>query len=132
VVASNILGRPREANYEAVPRLIFCDPQAAAVGEADGRFVATVPLSGVARTSTYTRAYDTRPGFLTLVSDGDRLTGADALGPEAGEAPAGDAGHPGPCPGPGAARRHPAVPDVLRGAQLAQARPVPAAATAAP
>jgi pyruvate/2-oxoglutarate dehydrogenase complex dihydrolipoamide dehydrogenase (E3) component len=85
VVASNILGRPREAHYEAVPRVIFCDPQAAAVGEADGRFVATVPLAGVPRTATYTRAYDTRPGFLTLVSDGGRITGAYALGPEAGE-----------------------------------------------
>ena len=39
----------------------------------------------MARTSTYTRDYDKRPGFLTLVSDGERLTGAYALGPEAGE-----------------------------------------------
>ena len=85
VVASNILGRPREANYEAVPRVIFCDPQAASVGNADGPFTATVALAGIPRTSTYTRAYDTRPGFLTLVSDGSRLTGAFALGPEAGE-----------------------------------------------
>ena len=85
VVASNILGRPREAHYEAVPRVIFCYPQAAAVGAADGPFVATIPLAGVPRTSTYTRAYDTTPGFLTLVSDGGRLTGAYALGPEAGE-----------------------------------------------
>lgn len=37
------------------------------------------------RTATYTRAYDSRPGFLTLVSDGEVLTGAYALGPEAGE-----------------------------------------------
>ena len=44
-----------------------------------------VALSGIPRTSTYTRVYDTRPGFLTLVSDGARLTGAYALGPEAGE-----------------------------------------------
>jgi catechol 2,3-dioxygenase-like lactoylglutathione lyase family enzyme len=80
-----ILGRPREANYEAVPRVTFCDPQAASVGDADGPFTATVALADIARTSTYTRAYDTRPGFLTLVSDGDRLTGAYALGPEAGE-----------------------------------------------
>jgi pyruvate/2-oxoglutarate dehydrogenase complex dihydrolipoamide dehydrogenase (E3) component len=85
VVASNILGRPREAHYEAVPRVVFCDPQAAAVGVTDGAFVATVPLAGVPRTSTYTRAYDTRPGFLTLLSDGSRLTGAYAIGPEAGE-----------------------------------------------
>jgi pyruvate/2-oxoglutarate dehydrogenase complex dihydrolipoamide dehydrogenase (E3) component len=85
VVASNILGRPREAHYDAVPRVIYCDPQAAAVGDADGPFVATIPLAGVPRTATYTRAYDTTPGFLTLVSDGVRLTGAYALGPEAGE-----------------------------------------------
>jgi pyruvate/2-oxoglutarate dehydrogenase complex dihydrolipoamide dehydrogenase (E3) component len=85
VVASNILGQHREAHYEAVPRVTFCDPQAAAVGAADGPFVATVSLSGVPRTSTYTRAYDTQPGFLTLVSDGERLTGGYALGPEAGE-----------------------------------------------
>jgi pyruvate/2-oxoglutarate dehydrogenase complex dihydrolipoamide dehydrogenase (E3) component len=85
VVASNIFGEHREAHYEAVPRVTFCDPQAAAVGAADGPFVATVSLAGVPRTSTYTRAYDTQPGFLTLVSDGERLTGGYALGPEAGE-----------------------------------------------
>jgi pyruvate/2-oxoglutarate dehydrogenase complex dihydrolipoamide dehydrogenase (E3) component len=85
VVASNILGRPREADYSAVPRVIFTDPQAAAVGEAEGPLTATVPLAEVPRTSTYTRAYDTKPGFMTLVSDGKRLTGAYALGPEAGE-----------------------------------------------
>jgi pyruvate/2-oxoglutarate dehydrogenase complex dihydrolipoamide dehydrogenase (E3) component len=39
----------------------------------------------VARTSTYTREYDKRPGFMTLISDGERITGAHALGPEAGE-----------------------------------------------
>jgi pyruvate/2-oxoglutarate dehydrogenase complex dihydrolipoamide dehydrogenase (E3) component len=39
----------------------------------------------VARTATYTRDYATRPGFLTLVSDGERLTGAAAVGPDAGE-----------------------------------------------
>jgi pyruvate/2-oxoglutarate dehydrogenase complex dihydrolipoamide dehydrogenase (E3) component len=85
VVASNILGQPREARYEAVPRVTFCDPQAASVGDAEGSFTASVALAGIPRTSTYTRAYDTQPGFLTLVSDGARLTGAYALGPEAGE-----------------------------------------------
>lgn len=85
VVAANILGHPREASYDAVPRVVFTDPQAAAVGESEGAHTATVPLAEVSRTATYTRAYDTRPGFLTLVSDGERLTGAYAVGPEAGE-----------------------------------------------
>ena len=85
VAAANILGESREASYDAVPRVVFTDPQAASVGEADGPLTGSVPLSSVPRTSTYTRAYDTRPGFLNLVSDGQVLTGAYALGPEAGE-----------------------------------------------
>ena len=38
-----------------------------------------------AKTATYTHAYASSNGFLTLLSDGERLTGAYALGPEAGE-----------------------------------------------
>jgi pyruvate/2-oxoglutarate dehydrogenase complex dihydrolipoamide dehydrogenase (E3) component len=85
VAAANILGEPREAAYDAVPRVVFTDPQAAAVGATGGELLATVPMSAVPRTATYTRAYAEHPGFLTLVSDGERLTGAYALGPEAGE-----------------------------------------------
>ncbi len=85
VVAANILGEPRKANYEAVPRVVYTDPQAAAVGPSTGRFSAMVPLSEVAKTGTYTREYADSNGFLTLLSDGERLTGAYALGPEAGE-----------------------------------------------
>jgi len=85
VVAANILGEPRKANYEAVPRVTYTDPQAASVGASAGRFTAMVPLSGVAKTATYTREYADSNGFLTLLSDGERLTGAFALGPEAGE-----------------------------------------------
>ncbi|HEV7451350.1 MAG TPA: NAD(P)/FAD-dependent oxidoreductase [Pseudonocardiaceae bacterium] len=85
VVAANILGEPREANYEAVPDVVYTDPQAASVGAFEARFSATVPVSGVAKTATYTRAYADSNGFLTLLSDGERLTGAYALGPEAGE-----------------------------------------------
>ena len=85
VVAANILGESREANYEAVPDVVYTSPQAASVGAAEGRFSATTPLSEVAKTATYTHAYAQSKGFLTLVSDGERLTGAYALGPEAGE-----------------------------------------------
>jgi pyruvate/2-oxoglutarate dehydrogenase complex dihydrolipoamide dehydrogenase (E3) component len=85
VAAANILGRERRADYGAVPRVVFTDPQAASVGEGDGPLTVTVPLSGVPRLSTYSRAYAESPGFLTLVSDGERLTGAYALGQEAGE-----------------------------------------------
>jgi pyruvate/2-oxoglutarate dehydrogenase complex dihydrolipoamide dehydrogenase (E3) component len=85
IAAANILGEPREADYSAVPRVVFTDPQIASVGDDDGAVTATIPLSEVPRTATYTRAYDTKPGFLTLVSDGERLTGAQAVGPEAGE-----------------------------------------------
>jgi pyruvate/2-oxoglutarate dehydrogenase complex dihydrolipoamide dehydrogenase (E3) component len=85
VVAANILGEPREADYRAVPRVTYTDPQAASVGATDARFSATVPVSEVAKTETYTRAYAQSNGFLTLLCDGEVLTGAYALGPEAGE-----------------------------------------------
>jgi pyruvate/2-oxoglutarate dehydrogenase complex dihydrolipoamide dehydrogenase (E3) component len=73
------------ANYRAVPRVVFCDPQVASVGEASGAATGTAQLAGVARTSTYTREYAEKPGFLTVVSDGSKLIGAYAVGPEAGE-----------------------------------------------
>ena len=85
VVAANILGEPREANFDAVPRVVYTDPQAAAAGAAEAQFTATVPVSGVPKMETYSRAYAESNGFLTLLSDGERLTGAYALGPEAGE-----------------------------------------------
>ena len=115
IVAANILGEPREANYEALPRVVFTDPQAASVGASKARFTGSAPVSGVAKTATYTRAYAESNGFLTLLSDGERLTGAYALGPEAGRvAPAGHVGHPRAHTARRAARHDPAVPDLLR------------------
>ena len=51
----------------------------------EARFSATALVSDVAKTATYRRAYAENNGFLTLLSDGEKLTGAYALGPEAGE-----------------------------------------------
>jgi len=85
VVAANIAGDSWPANYEAVPRVTYTDPQAGAVGAVEARYSATAPISEVPKTATYTHAYAEANGFLTLLSDGERLTGAYALGPEAGE-----------------------------------------------
>ena len=85
VVASNILGEPREAHYEAIPDVVYTDPQAAAVGATEAPFTGTARLAEVAKLATYTHGYAQSNGFLTLLSDGERLTGAYALGPEAGE-----------------------------------------------
>jgi dihydrolipoamide dehydrogenase len=85
VVAANIGGESREAHYEAIPDVVYTDPQAASVGVGQDRFSATAKLSEVAKMATYTHGYASSTGFLTLVSDGERLTGGYALGPEAGE-----------------------------------------------
>ena len=85
VVADNIAGDPRPANYEAVPRVTYTDPQAAAVGATEAQYSGTALVSEVPKTATYTHAWAQSNGFMTLLSDGERLTGAYALGPEAGE-----------------------------------------------
>jgi dihydrolipoamide dehydrogenase len=85
VVAANIAGESHPANYEAVPRVTYTDPQAAAVGVLEAAYSSTTLVSEVPKTATYTHAYAESNGFMTLLSDGQRLTGAYALGPEAGE-----------------------------------------------
>jgi dihydrolipoamide dehydrogenase len=55
------------------------------VGAAEAEYSATALVSEAPKTATYTHAYAKSNGFLTLLSDGERLTGAYALGPEAGE-----------------------------------------------
>jgi len=85
VVAANILGQPRPVNYDAVPRVTYTDPQAASVGALAAPYSGTAMLAEVPKTATYTHRYADSNGFMTLLSDGERLTGAYALGPEAGE-----------------------------------------------
>jgi pyruvate/2-oxoglutarate dehydrogenase complex dihydrolipoamide dehydrogenase (E3) component len=84
IAAKDMLGEQARADYRAVPRVVFTDPQVAAVGEPDGDRTGTAELKALARTSTYARNGEAR-GFLTLVSDGTKLTGAYAVGPEAGD-----------------------------------------------
>jgi dihydrolipoamide dehydrogenase len=85
VAAANILGESREAHYEAMPDVVYTDPQAASVGATEAPYQATAQLADVAKTATYNHDYADSRGFLTLLSDGEYLTGAWALGPEAGE-----------------------------------------------
>ncbi len=79
-----MLGNEARADYRAVPRVVFTDPQVAAVGESEGKQTGTGKLADLARTSTYARNGE-QEGFLTLISDGTKLTGAYAVGPEAGD-----------------------------------------------
>jgi dihydrolipoamide dehydrogenase len=55
------------------------------VGATEAQYSATASLSGEPKTATYEHDYAKSKGFLTLLSDGKRLTGGYALGPEAGE-----------------------------------------------
>ena len=95
VAAGDMLGKDATADYRAVPRVIYTDPQIARVGyteratEVAGLHfdATTVELTGSAPTSTTLRRPETHPGSLTLVADVNRevLVGAYAVGPEAGE-----------------------------------------------
>ena len=93
IVADNILGRDRRAQYRGIPRVVFSDPEIAAVGltaaqaREQGHDVATATVSipdALARPWTYER--DPR-GELGLVADRARgvLLGAWAVAPLASE-----------------------------------------------
>ncbi len=93
VVADNILGSPRTARYEGIPRVIFTDPEVAAVGltsqQAESQNLSTaaaeIDLTEViARPWTYEKA---PRGHLGVLADRDRrvLLGAWAIGPQASE-----------------------------------------------
>jgi pyruvate/2-oxoglutarate dehydrogenase complex dihydrolipoamide dehydrogenase (E3) component len=95
VAAGDILGKDGRADYRALPRVTFTDPQVAGAGMTEEQArekgielaVGRADVADVPRTSTYTRDYDKLHGFLALVADKQRgiLVGAYAVGPEAGE-----------------------------------------------
>ena len=93
VVASNILGRERTASYEGIPRVVFADPEIAAVGltttQARDRGIdvaATEVAMADAADRSWTYERDPR-GALGLLADRDRrlLAGAWAVAPLASE-----------------------------------------------
>jgi pyruvate/2-oxoglutarate dehydrogenase complex dihydrolipoamide dehydrogenase (E3) component len=93
IVADTILGRPRTASYDGIPRVVFTDPEVAAVGltrrqaEQAGHAVESVELD-LAETLARPWTYEQEPqGHLGLLVDRarQRLLGAWAIAPQAGE-----------------------------------------------
>jgi dihydrolipoamide dehydrogenase len=93
IVADAIAGRPRRAAYQGIPRVIFADPEIAAVGlttaQAHERGI-DVTSTEVDLPAVLSRpwTYETDPrGSLGLLADRDRgvLVGAWAVAPLAGE-----------------------------------------------
>ncbi len=93
IAADAILGNPRKAFYEGIPRVVFADPEIAAAGltrdqaERQGLSTAAAELD-VAAAITRPWTYERDPrGHLGLLADTDRkvLIGAWAVAPMAGE-----------------------------------------------
>ncbi|MFI7482091.1 dihydrolipoyl dehydrogenase family protein [Kocuria sp. M1R5S2] len=93
IAADAILGRPRPADYEGIPRVVFGDPEIAAAGltpkQAQRRGIRTASVElDLAQSLARPWTYEQDPGgHLGLLADADRkvLLGAWAVGPMAGE-----------------------------------------------
>ncbi|CAN5225717.1 NAD(P)/FAD-dependent oxidoreductase [soil metagenome] len=94
IAAADILEQEHmAADYSAVPRVTFTDPEVASVGmtEAQARAVGLQVKTGIAETAATARGHIHGPGaehgVTKLVVDADRnvLVGASAMGPMAGE-----------------------------------------------
>jgi pyruvate/2-oxoglutarate dehydrogenase complex dihydrolipoamide dehydrogenase (E3) component len=94
IATADILGQDHEgADYSAVPRVTFTDPEVASVGlsEAQARDAGLDVKVGIAGTSSSARGWIHGPGaekgVVKLVADLDRdvLIGASVMGPAAGE-----------------------------------------------
>jgi pyruvate/2-oxoglutarate dehydrogenase complex dihydrolipoamide dehydrogenase (E3) component len=84
IVVADIEGKDASADYRAIPRVTFTDPPVASVGVAEDVQTARGDLGTLARGAAWVEDRDDL-GFLLLYSDGEVLTGACAVGPEAGE-----------------------------------------------
>lgn len=92
IAADDILGQPRQADYRAIPRVVFSHPEVAAVGLTPEQAreqgltieLGTVSLDTLARTGMHGTGYQ---GFMTVIADRDQgvLVGAIAIGPLASE-----------------------------------------------
>lgn len=93
VIADNIAGKDRTARYDGVPRVVFSDPEVAAVGltseQAQQQGLNTVSSEvDLAKAIARPWTYENNPrGHLGLLADADRrvLIGAWAVGPQASE-----------------------------------------------
>jgi pyruvate/2-oxoglutarate dehydrogenase complex dihydrolipoamide dehydrogenase (E3) component len=94
IAAADILGRPHAAaDYTAIPRVTFTDPEVASVGlsEREARDRGIDVRIGISATNASTRAYIHGPGaqegVTKVVADGSAgtLVGASTMGPGAGE-----------------------------------------------
>ena len=84
VVAANLLGQPREADYSAIPRCVFTTPSVYAVGERlrPGLATVQVSLSDTTRGRLGLDGLDDLGGLELYAADG-LLAGAVAVGPDA-------------------------------------------------
>jgi dihydrolipoamide dehydrogenase len=93
IACADIAGEPARADYSAVPRVVFCDPEIAAVGltedQARERAIDVTAIRvELPKVLARPWTYETDPrGELTLVADRQRkvLVGAWAVAPLAGE-----------------------------------------------
>lgn len=91
IVVRQLLGKDTaEADYRAVPRVTFTDPEVASVGlsEAAAREAGRDVRVGVVRLAESSRGDLHGPGgdgLIKLVAEGDHLVGATSMGPAGGE-----------------------------------------------
>jgi pyruvate/2-oxoglutarate dehydrogenase complex dihydrolipoamide dehydrogenase (E3) component len=93
VIVDNIAGKDRTARYDGIPRVIFTDPEVAAVGltseQAQQQGISTASAEvDLAKAIARPWTYENNPrGHLGVLADTDRRTpiGAWAVGPQASE-----------------------------------------------